>query len=114
MYVITRRVTLRSVEEAAKKAEAGLVPILKRNTGFRGYHILDAGEGVGMSIAVFESREAAERTRAEALAWIDKNLAALYLDEPLMTTGDVILSVQPDEPADRAASAAAGSEAVIH
>ena len=58
MFVVTRRVTVRSVEEAAQKAAAGLVPILQRSSGFRGYHIIDAGDGVGMSIGVFESREA--------------------------------------------------------
>jgi hypothetical protein len=115
MYVVTRRVTLRSVEEAAQKAAAGLVPILKRSPGFRGYHIVDGGGGLGLSIAVFDSEESAARIRDEAMGWIQANIASSFTSEPLMTTGEVILSVEPDAPSAQPAGAQTGAPgAVIH
>ena len=96
MFCVTRRFSsMSSVEEAAKRAEAGLAPILQRNPGFRGYYVIDAGDGVGCSITVFESREAAESTREEALAWIEKNLSDLYSEPPQVTAGDVVVTVEP-------------------
>ena len=109
MFCITRRFSsMSSVEEAAKRAEAGLAPILQSNPGFRGYYVIDGGDGVGVSISVFESREAAEKTRDEALAWIEKNLSDLYREPPLITAGEVIVMV---EPAGAAAGQAAGATA---
>lgn len=113
MYCVTRRFTsMRSVEEAAKRAEAGLAPILQRNPGFRGYYIVDAGDGVGMSITVFESREAAEKSRDEALGWIEKNLSDLYKEPPLITAGETIVRVEAQAAAGRAAET--GAEARPH
>jgi hypothetical protein len=113
MYCVTRRFSaMRSVEEAAKRAEAGLAPILQRNPGFRGYYIVDAGDGVGMSITVFDSRQAAEKSRDEALAWIEKNLSDLYKEPPLITGGEVIVRV--DAPAAEGRAAETGAEARPH
>jgi len=83
-----------SVEEAAKRAEAGIGPILQRNPGFRGYYIVDAGDGVGCSITVFESREAAESSREEVMGWIEKNLSDQFREPPLITAGEVIVAVE--------------------
>jgi hypothetical protein len=108
MYIITRRIEgLRSVTEAARRAEAGLVPLLSQATGFRGYHIVDAGGGVGLSVTMFETREDAERVRDRALAWVKENLSDLHQGEPQVTAGEVIYSARPDAAAGRPAGAGA-------
>jgi len=107
MYVITRRFkSLSSVSEAAKRAEAGLAPIMLAATGFKGYHIIDAGGGVGMSVSMFETREDAERVKDRALDWIRQNLSDLYQGEPEITAGEVIYSARPDAPVGREAPSA--------
>jgi len=107
MYVITRRFkSLSSVSEAAKRAEAGLAPIMLAATGFKGYHIIDAGGGVGMSVSMFETREDAERVKDRALDWIRQNLSDLYQGEPEITAGEVIYSARPDTPVGREAPSA--------
>jgi len=109
MFCVVRRFSsMNSVQEAAKRAEAGLAPILQRNPGFRGYYIVDAGEGVGCSVTVFESREAADATREEALGWIEKNLGDLYKEPPQITAGEVITRVESTAPQARPG---AGAEA---
>src|SRR5438552_2533729 len=102
MFIITRRFkTLRSVEEAAKRAEAGLAPLMLEATGFKGYHIVDAGGGVGLSVTMFETREDADRVKDRALDWIKQNLSDLYQDEPEVTAGEVIFSARPETGAAR-------------
>ena len=105
MYVITRRFkSISSVAEAAARAEAGLAPILLAATGFKGYHIIDAGDGVGLSVTMFETREDADRVKDRALDWVRQNLSDLYQGEPEVTAGEVIYSARPETPAGREAA----------
>ena len=105
MYVITRRFkSLSSVAEAAARAEAGLAPMMLAATGFKGYHIIDAGGGVGLSVTMFETREDADRVKDRALDWIRQNLSDLYQGEPEVTAGEVIYSAPPETPVGREAS----------
>ena len=107
MFVITRRFSsISSVAEAAKRAEAGLAPMLVAASGFKGYHIIDAGDGVGLSVTMFETREDAEGVKDRALAWIKQNLSDLYQGEPEVTAGEVIYSARPEAPLGQAASSA--------
>jgi hypothetical protein len=105
MYVITRRYkSLAPVAEAAARAEAGLAPILLAATGFKGYHIIDAGDGVALSVTMFETREDANRVKDRALDWIKQNLSDLYKGEPEVTAGEVIYSARPETPVGQQAS----------
>ena len=75
MYVIIRRLTqMRSVSEAARRAESGIGQMLRQAPGFRGYYVFDAGNGVGGSVTLFESREEALAANDKALAWIRASL----------------------------------------
>jgi hypothetical protein len=113
MFCVTRRFSsMGSVAEAARRAEAGIGPILQRNSGFRGYYVVDGGDGVGVSITVFESREAAERSREEVMGWIEKNLSDLYREPPQITAGEVIAMVEAQGAPGR--EAGAGAEARPH
>jgi hypothetical protein len=57
MYVVIRKFTkMRSVAQAARRAESGIGQILKQAPGFRGYYVFDGGNGVGCSITLFENR----------------------------------------------------------
>jgi transposase len=58
---------MRSVPEAARRAETGIGQMLKQCPGFRGYYILDAGGGVGASVTVFDTQGAALAANAKAL-----------------------------------------------
>ena len=105
MFVITRRFkSISSVAEAAKRAETGLAPMMLAAHGFKGYHIIDAGSGVGLSVTMFETREDADRVKDRALGWIKQNLSDLYQGEPEVTAGEVIYSARPETPAGREAS----------
>lgn len=107
MFIVARRYkSIRSVAEAAARAETGLAPMLLQATGFKGYHIIDAGDGVALAVTMFETREDAERVKDRALDWIRQNLSDLYQGEPEVTAGEVIYSARPEAPVGRAASSA--------
>jgi hypothetical protein len=88
MYVVIRKFNrMRSVAEAARRAESGLGQLLKQLPGFQGYYVFDAGDGVGGSVTLFESQEAAVAANEQALAWTRGSLIDVIDGEPEITMG---------------------------
>jgi len=86
---------MRSVSEAARRAESGIGQMLKQELGFRGYYVFDAGNGVGGSVTLFESRDEALAANDKALAWIRASLSDLLDGEPEIMAGEVLAIVVP-------------------
>ena len=96
MYVIIRKFNhMRSVPEAARRAESGIGQMLKQSPGFQGYYVFDAGNGIGGSVTLFDSSEAALAANEKALAWIRASMADLVQGEPEITTVEVLATVMP-------------------
>jgi hypothetical protein len=96
MYVVIRKFNgLRSVPEAARRAESGIGQLLKQSPGFRGYYIFDCGIGVGGSVTLLESRDEAMAANEKVLAWIRASLSDLIDGEPEITAGEVLASIDP-------------------
>lgn len=93
MYVVTRRYEKIRIDEAARRAEKGVGDILKSTPGFRGYYVVDGGDGVGLSVSLFDSREAAVAASDKAMAWIRENLSDIYEGEPQVTAGEALVSL---------------------
>ncbi len=94
MYLVIRKFNhVSSVAEAARRAESGIGQVLKRSPGFQGYYVFDAGDGVGGSVTLFESREAAVAANEKALAWIRASLIDVVSGEPEITMGEVLAIV---------------------
>ena len=97
MYAVIRHfATMRSTEEAGRRAVSGLGPLLRDAPGFRGYYVVDSGGGSGLSISLFDTREAAERSHQQALEWIRQNLSDLTDSQPQVLAGEVVGSVTND------------------
>jgi hypothetical protein len=96
MYVVIRKFSnMRSVPEVARRAESGIGQILRQSQGFQSYHIFDCGDGVGGSVTLFDSREAALAANEKALAWVRASLADLIQGEPEVTAGEILATVKP-------------------
>ena len=94
MYLVIRKFNhMRSVTEAARRAESGLGQLLKQSPGFQGYYVFDAGNGVGGSVTMFDSKEAAIAANEKALAWIRGSLVDIINGEPEITMGEVLAVV---------------------
>ena len=99
MYAVIRKLRMRSIDEAGRRAIDGLGPILKQSSGFIGYHVVQFGPDTGGSISLFETREAAQAAHARAMTWIREDLADLTGGEPEVAEGEVLGSVMGDRKA---------------
>jgi hypothetical protein len=91
MYLVIRKFNhISSMAEAARRVESGLGQLLKQSPGFQGYYVFD---GVGGSVSLFESKEAALAANEKALAWIRGSLVDVINGEPEITMGEVLAVV---------------------
>ena len=78
-----------AVDEAMRRVEEGIAPIISKAPGFIAYYALDAGGGVVVSISIFTDQAGAEESNTVAAEWVMENLASLVLDPPEITAGEV-------------------------
>ncbi len=96
MHVTIRKFNgIRSVPEAARRAESGVGQVLRQSPGFQGYYVFDCGDGEGGSVTLFDSRENALAANEKALVWIQASLADLIQGEPEITEGEILAIVRP-------------------
>ncbi|WP_052402818.1 hypothetical protein [Muricoccus aerilatus] len=98
MYLTLRRYADAGprVHEAAPRIEAGLVPILKRLPGFKGYCTFASEAGDGVSMTLFDSEGQATRANDEARTWVQSNLLDLLPDPPEVFAGPVAIQAGPE------------------
>jgi hypothetical protein len=76
--------------EAGRRVAEGFVPIIEAIPGFVGYRWIDAGNGVMVSVSVFEDQSGAEESTRRAASWVAENLAELLPNAPQVTAGEVV------------------------
>ena len=114
MYVINGRIKARSsIEEVAKKLEAGMSPIVRNAAGFRGHYVVQTGDRTGEGVLVFDSAEDYAAVEPQVIAWFQKNMMSLLDGEGDVTKGEVIVSVEADG-MPTSAGAQTGAEARPH
>ena len=97
MYVVIRKFhQMRSVRQAARRAETGIGELLRQSPGFESYYVFDAGNGVGGSVSLFQDRDSASVANEKAIAWVRATLADLVQGEPDITQGEVLAMVTRD------------------
>lgn len=60
-------------EDLARRAEAGILPILQASPGFAAYTV-STGDGEVLSLSAWESRAEAEAGSAAVAAWVSENM----------------------------------------
>jgi hypothetical protein len=80
----------RTVELTSKVNET-LVPKLNKLPGFKGYYLIEAGNGVFSSLNLFETPEQDMESTKLVSTWIrDENLNAALPNEPKITSGRIV------------------------
>jgi len=80
----------RTVELTGKVNET-LVPKLSKLEGFKGYYMIEAGNGVISSLGLFETSEQADESTKVASSWVrDEKLETAFPNPPKITTGKVL------------------------
>ena len=92
MYATVRRwqVDPDSIDEVARRIGDDFVRIVREIPGFVAYDALIGGEGVIVSISVFESEEGVEESNRVASDWVRRNLGAATPNLAWVTAGKVI------------------------
>ena len=91
MYVAVRRYEgVTDPEEAGRITREVFVPVIREMPGFVGYYDVDAGDGVMVSISVFEHKEAEEQSTFKARDFVAKDLEPLLPNPPQVTAGEVL------------------------
>jgi hypothetical protein len=82
----------RTVELTSKVNET-LIPKLNKLPGFKGYFLVEAGNGVFSSLGLFETPEQGMESTKIVATWIrDEKLETVIPNEPKITSGRVIAS----------------------
>jgi hypothetical protein len=96
MHAIIRRydgVDQNRTTELTNKVTETLVPKLSKLPGFKGYHLIDAGDGVFSSLGLFETPEQSMESTKLATTWLrEEKLDTILPNEPKITSGRVVAS----------------------
>ena len=78
-------------DELTRKVNESLVPKLEKLTGFKGYFLVEAGNGVFSSLGLFETPEQGMESTKIVATWIrDEKLDTIIPNEPKITSGKVV------------------------
>jgi hypothetical protein len=78
--------------ELTRKVNETLVPKLEKLSGFAGYYLIDAGNGVFSSLSLFETPEQGMESTKFVASWLrDEKLDTVIPNEPKITSGKVVV-----------------------
>jgi hypothetical protein len=77
--------------ELTSKVNETLVPKLNKLPGFKGYYLIDAGNGVFSSLGLFETPEQGMESTKLVTMWIrEEKLDTILPNEPKITSGKIV------------------------
>jgi heme-degrading monooxygenase HmoA len=79
------------IDKLVPPVRDGLVPLLKRAPGFRGYCAFASEDGHVVSVSVFDDSEAATRANEQVRGWVVSNLGDLLPNLPEVLAGEALL-----------------------
>jgi hypothetical protein len=93
MYAAIRRYDTdpRIVDELTRRVNEGFLPIISNAPGFVAYYVIDEGNGVLVSVSVFEDQAGAEESSKRSATWVQQQLSALLPNPPQVSTGRVVV-----------------------
>ncbi|HET7368431.1 MAG TPA: hypothetical protein VFI83_08695 [Gaiella sp.] len=95
MFAIIRRydgVDQNRSAELTGKVNDMLVPKLEKLSGFSGYYLIEAGNGVFSSLSLFETPEQGMESTKFVGSWLrEEKLDTILPNEPKITSGKVVV-----------------------
>ena len=94
MFAIIRRydgVDQNRSAELTRNVNETLVPKLEKLSGFAGYYLIEAENGVFSSLSLFETPEQGKESTKTVSDWIrDEKLDTMIPNEPKITSGKLV------------------------
>jgi hypothetical protein len=95
MHATTRRyegVDSTRMNEVVGKINETLLPQLRELSGFAGYYLIEADNGIVSSFSLFERPEQTEESTKLVSKWIsDENFTSVIPNAPKITSGKVVV-----------------------
>ena len=77
--------------ELTRKVNETLVPQLSKLEGFKGYYLIESGNGVFSSLGLFENAEQIEESTKLASNWVrEEKLDSTLPNAPKVTSGKIV------------------------
>ena len=77
--------------ELTRKVNETLVPQLSKLPGFKGYYMIESGNGVFSSLGLFENPEQIQESTKLASSWVrDEKLDSVFPNPPTITSGKIV------------------------
>jgi hypothetical protein len=100
------RVKRGTVEEFARRVQAGFVPLMREIPGFQGYYLLDGGpdllnggpDDVFITISMFDSADEALASNAIAADWVRDNVLEFTRGMPEVMAGHALVAEIKNRP----------------
>jgi hypothetical protein len=91
VYAAIRRYELlpSDVPELRKRVQERFIPIISQVPGFVSYDLIEAENGVVVSVSIFEDQAEASESSRQAATWVDQDAADLIHQARQITTGEV-------------------------
>jgi hypothetical protein len=78
-------------DELTRSVDETLVPKLSELEGFKGFYLIEAGNGVMSSLGLFENAEQADESTRITASWVrDEKLETALPNPPKITSGKVV------------------------
>ena len=94
MHAIIRRydgMDQNRTTELTSKVTETLVPELSKLPGFKGYYLIDAGDGVFSSLGLFDTPEQGMESTKLATTWLrEEKLDTILPNAPKITSGKIV------------------------
>ena len=94
MFATIRRydgVDVNRAAELTRKVNETLMPKLNKLPGFKGYYLIDAGNGVFTSLGLFETPEQGMESTKLVTTWIrEEKLDTILPNAPKITSGKIV------------------------
>ena len=89
MYISIRKYKTDSAAEVTRRVKEQFLEQVSKVSGFRGYYLIDTGEGSLASINLFATKEGAQESNKIGTAWAAEAAAGL-LGPAEITAGEVV------------------------
>jgi hypothetical protein len=84
------------INDVVSRVDETFIPQIRELTGFAGYFLMEADNGVLSSISLFETPEQADESLKLVSKWIsDENFSRAIPNPPKITSGKVVAQVVP-------------------
>lgn len=94
MFIVVRKYKVQRGSGAglAQRVRESFLPLLRQKRGFRGYHLLDGGPDILISITMFDNAVEALASSESAADWVRNNVLEFTKGMPEVMAGNALIT----------------------